>query len=183
MGFENDLATAYSCSDYGLIWTFTIRTDAKFTNGKPVTAHDVAYTINGVASNEASECDLTMVDKAVAVDDETCEVHLNKPFNALLYTLAAVSYTHLVLGRRHLRLQYAGSLYGAGRMARAVQGDQRVSGRYHAAEHHRRAFGGCGGQLFDLTEGRERSSLRPFRYLPGETIYNPPNRREYRIIF
>lgn len=90
MGFENDLATAYSCSDDGLTWTFTIRTDAKFTNGKPVTAHDVAYTINGVASNEASECDLTMVDKAVAVDDETCEVHLNKPFNALLYTLAVI---------------------------------------------------------------------------------------------
>ena len=90
MGFENDLATAYSCSDDGLTWTFTIRTDAKFTNGKPVTARDVAYTINGVANNEASECDLTMVDKAVAVNDETCEVHLNKPFNALLYTLAVI---------------------------------------------------------------------------------------------
>lgn len=90
MGFENDLATAYSCSDDGLTWTFVIRTDAKFTNGKPVTAHDVAYTINGVANNEASECDLTMVDEAVAVDDETCEIHLNKPFNALLYTLAVI---------------------------------------------------------------------------------------------
>ena len=90
MGFENDLATAYSCSDDGLTWTFTIRTDAKFTNGKALTAHDVAYTINGVANSEASECDLTMVDKAVAVDDETCEVHLDKPFNALLYTLAVI---------------------------------------------------------------------------------------------
>lgn len=90
MGFENDLATAYSCSDDGLTWTFAIRTDAKFTNGKALTAHDVAYTINGVANSEASECDLTMVDKAVAVDDETCEIHLNKPFNALLYTLAVI---------------------------------------------------------------------------------------------
>lgn len=90
MGFENDLATAYSCSDDGLTWTFTIRTDAKFTNGKALTAHDVAYTINGVANSEASECDLTMVDKAVAVDEETCEIHLNKPFNAFLYTLAVI---------------------------------------------------------------------------------------------
>ena len=90
MGFENDLATAYSCSDDGLTWTFTVRTDAKFTNGKALTAHDVAYTINGVANSEASECDLTMVDKAVAVDDETCEIHLNKPFNAFLYTLAVI---------------------------------------------------------------------------------------------
>ena len=90
MGFENDLATAYSCSDDGLTWTFIVRTDAKFTNGKALTAHDVAYTINGVANSEASECDLTMVDKAVAVDDETCEIHLNKPFNAFLYTLAVI---------------------------------------------------------------------------------------------
>lgn len=90
MGFENDLATAYSCSDDGLTWTFTIRADVKFTNDKALTAHDVAYTINGVANSEASECDLTMVDKAVAVDDETCEIHLNKPFNAFLYTLAVI---------------------------------------------------------------------------------------------
>lgn len=90
MGFENDLATAYECSDDGLTWTFAIRTDAKFTNGNALTAHDVAYTINGVAASEASECDLTMVDKAVATDDVTCEVHLNKPFNALLYTLAVI---------------------------------------------------------------------------------------------
>ena len=90
MGFENDLATAYSCSDDGLTWTFIIRSDVKFTNGKALTARDVAYTINGVAASEASECDLTMVDKAVAVDDTTCEVRLNKPFNALLYTLAVI---------------------------------------------------------------------------------------------
>ncbi|WP_337368649.1 ABC transporter substrate-binding protein [Senegalimassilia faecalis] len=90
MGFENDLATAYECSDDGLTWTFTIRTDVKFTNGNALTARDVAYTINGVAASEASECDLTMVDKAVATDDVTCEVHLNKPFNALLYTLAVI---------------------------------------------------------------------------------------------
>ena len=44
-------------------------------------------------------------------------------------------------------------------------------------------FGGGGGQLFDLTEGRERSSLRPFRYSSGETVYNPLNHRKYGMIF
>ena len=62
-------------------------------------------------------------------------------------------------------------------------GEMCIRDRYYAAEHHRRAFGGGGGQLFDLTERRELSSLRLFRYLPGETIYNPPSRREYGIIF
>ena len=31
-----------------------------------------------------------MVDEAVVVDDTTVELHLNKPFNALLYTLAVM---------------------------------------------------------------------------------------------
>ncbi len=90
MGFENDLATAYSCSDDGLTWTFTIRTDARFSNGAALTARDVAYTINGIKASEASECDLTYVREAVALDDETCRIELEKPFNALLYTLAVI---------------------------------------------------------------------------------------------
>lgn len=42
--FENDLATKYELSPDGLVWTFNIRDDAKFTDGKPVTAEDVAFT-------------------------------------------------------------------------------------------------------------------------------------------
>ena len=45
MGFENDLATAYSCSDDGLTWTFHLRRDAVWVNAKGevqanVTAND-----------------------------------------------------------------------------------------------------------------------------------------------
>lgn len=90
LGFQNDLATSYEPSDDGLTWTFRIRTDARFSDGHPLTARDVAFTINGIASSEASECDLSMVSEAVALDDETVEVRLSKPFNALLYTLAVV---------------------------------------------------------------------------------------------
>ena len=90
MGFENDLATAYSCSDDGLTWTFTIRTDAKFSNGAALTARDVAYTLNGIKASAASECDLTMVADVTAPDDATCVIALTKPFNALLYTLAVI---------------------------------------------------------------------------------------------
>ncbi len=88
--FKNDLATSYECSEDGLTWTFTIRDDVKFTDGEPLTAKDVAFTINGIITNDASEADLSMVDSAEATDDVTCVLHLNKPFNALLYTLAVV---------------------------------------------------------------------------------------------
>lgn len=90
LSFKNDLATAYKCSDDGLTWTFTIRDDVKFTNGEPLRASDVAFTINGIVNSEASEADLSMVDSAEAPDDTTVLIHLNKPFNALLYTLAVV---------------------------------------------------------------------------------------------
>lgn len=88
--FQNDLATSYECSDDGLTWTFTIRDDVKFTDGEPLTARDVAFTVNGIINSAAAEADLSMVDEAVVIDDTTVELHLNKPFNALLYTLAVM---------------------------------------------------------------------------------------------
>ncbi len=90
LNFVNDLATGYSCSEDGLTWTFTIRDDVKFTDGEPLTAEDVAFTINGINANEAAQADLSMIDEAVAIDPTTVELHLNKPYNAMLYTLAVV---------------------------------------------------------------------------------------------
>lgn len=90
MNFVNDLATSYECSSDGLTWTFDIREDVKFTDGEPLIAEDVAFTINGIRENEASQADLSMVKKAVAVSKSKCVVTLKKPFNAILYTLAVV---------------------------------------------------------------------------------------------
>ena len=85
LDFKNDLATSYEASEDGMTWTFTIRDDAKFTDGTPLTAKDVAFTINGILNAEASECDMS-----VAKDDATVVISMEKPFNALLYTLAVV---------------------------------------------------------------------------------------------
>ncbi len=90
MGFVNDLATSYEMSEDALTWTFHIRDDVKFSDGEPLTAADVAFTVNGIIANDAAEADLTMVDSAEATDATTCVLHLNKPYNAILYTLAVV---------------------------------------------------------------------------------------------
>lgn len=90
LDFVNDLATAYECSEDGLTWTFDIRDDVTFTDGEPLTAEDVAFTINGINENDAAEADLSMVTEAVAVSPTRVELHLSKPFNAMLYTLAVV---------------------------------------------------------------------------------------------
>lgn len=90
LNFVNDLATDYLCSSDGLVWTFTIRDDVVFSDGEPLSARDVAFTVNAVIDSAMSEADLSMVDRAVAVSDTVVELHLNKPHNALLYTLAVL---------------------------------------------------------------------------------------------
>ena len=49
-----DLATDYSVSEDGLIWTVKIRDDVKFTDGEPLTAKDVAFTYNTAATTALS---------------------------------------------------------------------------------------------------------------------------------
>ncbi|MGI6104742.1 MAG: ABC transporter substrate-binding protein [Raoultibacter sp.] len=90
MSFGLDLATSYDCSDDGMRWTFTLRDDVTFSDGEPVTADDAAFTIRGILNSEGSEIDLSMIKDAHAEDAHTLVIDMEKPYNALLYTLAVV---------------------------------------------------------------------------------------------
>jgi peptide/nickel transport system substrate-binding protein len=72
----NDLATNYTVSEDGLTWTVKIRNDAKFHDGVPLTAKDVAFTFN-TAAEAAGKVDLSMLEKATAINNETVEFKLN----------------------------------------------------------------------------------------------------------
>lgn len=86
---EKDLATDYSVSKDGLIWTVTIRDDVKFTDGEPLTAADVAFTYKNCMEN-SSVNDFTMLKDAAAVDDTTVEFQMKTPFAIWPYTMAIV---------------------------------------------------------------------------------------------
>lgn len=86
---EKDLATDYSSSEDGLIWTVKIRDNVKFTDGEPLTAADVAFTYNNV-KEKSTVNDFTMLKEAVAVDDTTVEFHMETPFSIWPYTMAIV---------------------------------------------------------------------------------------------
>lgn len=73
-----DLTTGYACSSDGLVWTFILRDDAVFSDVEPLTASDVAFTVNGVIASAGSEADLSMVETAVAVSDTVVELHLKR---------------------------------------------------------------------------------------------------------
>lgn len=84
-----DLATGYSVSGDGLTWTVTIRDDAYFTDGEPLTAADVAFTYNTVKAT-SSVNDFTMLDYAEAADNTTVMFHMTRPFSIWPYTMAVV---------------------------------------------------------------------------------------------
>lgn len=59
LAFHGDLATDYECSDDGLTWTFSLRDDVRFTDGEPLTAEDVAFTVNSAVASPSFEADLS----------------------------------------------------------------------------------------------------------------------------
>ncbi|WP_423209915.1 ABC transporter substrate-binding protein [Paracoccus yeei] len=89
---QADLATDWTLSQDRLTWTVTIRRDAKFSDGTPVTARDVAFTFK-TAKTSAGAVDLQVMTGAEAIDDDTVRITLEKPwitFVEAFYTLGIV---------------------------------------------------------------------------------------------
>lgn len=78
------LATSWKQSKDKLSWTFHLRKDAKFTDGKPVTSADVAFSIkqNQKASSPFAFID-TIVTKMDTPDANTIVFHTKKPWAPL----------------------------------------------------------------------------------------------------
>lgn len=89
MSFENDLATEYSVSPDGLVYTFKLRNDVKFTDGEALTASDVVFTFNK-AKDAGTSVDLTFLENITASDDYTVVFTLSAPTSVLLNTIASV---------------------------------------------------------------------------------------------
>lgn len=89
LDFEYDLATSYTLSDDGLVWTFRLRDDAYFTDGERVTASDVAFTLETAKAAHGS-VDLTYMERAAARDDTTVVITLSEPTSVFLNTLASI---------------------------------------------------------------------------------------------
>lgn len=54
-GIQPGVAKNWETSEDGLVWTFHLREDAKWSDGKPVSAHDFVYSIKRICDpNEAS---------------------------------------------------------------------------------------------------------------------------------
>ena len=86
---EPDLATGWTVSDDGLVWTFTLRRTARFADGTPVDANAVVYSFNRMlAIGEGPADSFPTLAKVEAVDDYTVRFTLSEPFAPFLLTLA-----------------------------------------------------------------------------------------------
>lgn len=86
---EGDLASSWKASDDQKEWTFTLKDNAKFADGTPVTAEAVKLSFErllkiGQGPAEAFPKDL----KIDAPDEHTVKFTLSQPFAPFLYTLA-----------------------------------------------------------------------------------------------
>jgi peptide/nickel transport system substrate-binding protein len=84
------LADAWSQSEDGLTWTFTLKKDVKFTDGTPLTAAVVAYNFDYWAKGGNSTAQVWLggyYQSAKAIDNLTLEVSLAKPYPQFAETL------------------------------------------------------------------------------------------------
>ncbi|WP_454296102.1 ABC transporter substrate-binding protein [Salana multivorans] len=87
------LATDWSSSEDLTTWTFTVRDDAVFHDGTPLTAQDVAFSYNTILADPTSDPHSYMrpLESVEVVDETTVVFHLNTPFSPFPSITTAVS--------------------------------------------------------------------------------------------
>ncbi|MCE4614567.1 MAG: ABC transporter substrate-binding protein [Desulfurococcales archaeon] len=89
-----DLATNWTVSQGGKVWTFNLRHDAKFADGTPCTAQDVVRSIKRVMTIQGDPSWLvtSFVQDVKALNDYTVQFTLKKPVSYFLALLATPPY-------------------------------------------------------------------------------------------
>lgn len=84
-----DLARTWELKADKVTWLITLRKDAKFSDGKPVTAEDVAFTFN-TARNAGGAYDMTELEKAVVTGPYSLTLKLKEPRITFVHRLATL---------------------------------------------------------------------------------------------
>ncbi len=78
-GVQGGLASSYDYDPAALTYTFHLRADAGFSDGTPLTAADVAFSVEQWRTGKTSGGYYEMIAKAEATDPHTVVVHLTRP--------------------------------------------------------------------------------------------------------
>jgi peptide/nickel transport system substrate-binding protein len=85
-----DLAESWQPSEDGTSYTFRLQPNAKFSDGSPVTAQDVKFSLERAAEGEALKASLAVMENVTVVDDKTVRVELAEPSRVFLNALARI---------------------------------------------------------------------------------------------
>ncbi len=99
--WERSLATGYEVSDTGTVWTFSIRENVLFHDGRPLTAEDIVFTFDRLRDPEVGSATVDIysnIQEVEAVDDYTVRFILGKP-NPDFITYDLNDYHALIMDR------------------------------------------------------------------------------------
>ncbi len=99
-GYEPDLASGYTVSDDGRVYTFTMRDGATFHDGTPVTAEDVAYTVQKIQDPALKSPLRANWDGVIAeaLDPRTVRFTLKSPYAPFIKNLTLGILPHALWG-------------------------------------------------------------------------------------
>jgi peptide/nickel transport system substrate-binding protein len=84
------LAESWETSEDGLTWTFDLRDDVTWHNGRDLVADDVVYSYNRIIDEElANAYRFASVESVTAPDDDTVEITVSRPTPNLLANIGA----------------------------------------------------------------------------------------------
>jgi peptide/nickel transport system substrate-binding protein len=90
--YTGDLAAEWSSSPDGLLWTFKLRDNLKWHDGAPLTAEDVAWSINAVIQDPDGWAALSGYvggfKEAIATDAKTVQIGLEAPIGNMEYRVS-----------------------------------------------------------------------------------------------
>ena len=101
------LAESWKPNGDGSVWTFKIRSGVKFNDGSPMTADDVAATMNRLADTKVGSNSLSTFNGvlskggAKAVDPTTVEFRLDAPNGSFPYLVSSDNYNAIILPKSY----------------------------------------------------------------------------------
>ncbi|MHC4657376.1 MAG: ABC transporter substrate-binding protein [Planctomycetota bacterium] len=78
-------------------WTFYLRKDVRWHDGKPVTAHDVKFTLELITDPNIL-IQHRLFEEITVIDNFSCRIRSNRPFNAFTYDWYGICPRHLLEG-------------------------------------------------------------------------------------
>ena len=115
------LATSWSSNADATVWTFKLRNDVKFNNGKPMTADDVVYSFKTQADPKNGGIALSVFggtlvpDGVVKVADDTIAFHLEAPNASFIDAVSPDNYNLVIVPDGFDYADFQKNMVGTGR--------------------------------------------------------------------